>query len=50
MPKSASLTPPVDVSRTLPGLTSRCSMPAAWAAESADSTLHSTSRTSADDS
>ncbi len=35
MPKSVILTTPFSAISTLPGLMSRCTMPAAWAADSA---------------
>ena len=45
-PKSATLTRPSSASSTFSGLMSRWTIPAAWAAESADSTGSSTSNAS----
>ena len=46
MPKSAILTDPSAATSTFPGLTSRWTMPAAWAAPSAPSTWTAMARTS----
>src|SRR5829696_4210921 len=47
MPKSSTLTPPSEVRKTLPGLTSRWTTPARWAASRASATAATTRAASA---